>query len=91
MPASRAETTRAHWLDVLAKYKQEGNGPDVRGMWAPRLDATEALQTEALHFIQCIENNTKPETDGHAGLRLVRIVEAAEQSLRARGQLVEIV
>ena len=59
-------------------------------MWAPRLDATEALHTEALHFIDCIENNKRPETDGHAGLRLVQIVEAAEKSLRARGQLVEI-
>jgi predicted dehydrogenase len=59
-------------------------------MWAPRLDATEALMTEALHFIDCIENNKKPETDGEAGLRLVKIVEAAEASLRARGQLVEI-
>jgi predicted dehydrogenase len=59
-------------------------------MWAPRLDATEALQTEALHFIDCIQNNKQPVTDGQAGLRLVRIVEAAEKSLRARGQLVEI-
>lgn len=59
-------------------------------MWAPRLEPTEALQTEALHFIDCIENKQKPETDGHAGLRLVRIVEAAERSLRGRGQLVEI-
>ena len=59
-------------------------------MWAPRLDNTEALQTEALHFIDCVENGKKPETDGCAGLRLVRVVEAAEKSLRARGQLVEI-
>jgi predicted dehydrogenase len=59
-------------------------------MWAPRLDTTEALHTEALHFIDCIENDKRPETDGEAGLRLVRIVEAAEKSLRARGQLVEI-
>jgi len=59
-------------------------------MWAPRLDATEALQTEAQHFIDCIENSKEPETNGQAGLRLVKIVEAAEQSLRARGQLVEI-
>lgn len=59
-------------------------------MWAPRLDATEALHTEALHFIDCIQNNKQPVTDGHAGLRLVRIVEAAERSLRARGELVEI-
>jgi predicted dehydrogenase len=59
-------------------------------MWAPRLEPTEALQTEALHFIDCIENGTRPETDGQAGLRLVKIVEAAERSLRERGQLVEI-
>ena len=59
-------------------------------MWAPRLDATEALQTEAQHFIDCVENNKQPETDGEAGLRLVKIVEAAEKSLLSRGQLVEI-
>ena len=59
-------------------------------MWAPRLDATEALQTEAQHFIDCIEHGTQPETDGGAGLRLVKIVEAAEKSLRGRGELVEI-
>jgi predicted dehydrogenase len=59
-------------------------------MWAPRLDNTEALQTEALHFIDCIENNKQPETDGSAGLRLVNMIEAAETSLRDRGRLVEI-
>jgi predicted dehydrogenase len=60
-------------------------------MRAPRLEATEGLRTEALHFIDCIENSVRPETDGQAGLRIVRIVEAAEKSLRNRGQLEEIV
>ena len=60
-------------------------------MRAPRIDTTEALHTEAVHFIDCIENKKRPETDGQAGLRLVRIAEAAERSLRARGQLIEIV
>ena len=59
-------------------------------MWAPRLDNTEALQTEALHFIDCIENSTQPETDGPAGLRMVNMIEAAETSLHDRGRLVEI-
>ncbi|HYE65705.1 MAG TPA: Gfo/Idh/MocA family oxidoreductase [Pyrinomonadaceae bacterium] len=59
-------------------------------MWAPRLDMTEGLRTEAIHFVDCIKNNKRPETDGHAGLRIVRILEAAERSLRARGQLVEL-
>lgn len=59
-------------------------------MWAPRLDNTEALQTEALHFIDCVETGRQPETDGLAGLRMVRMIEAAETSLRDRGGLVEI-
>jgi len=59
-------------------------------MWAPRLDNTEALKTEALHFIDCVENNRTPETDGQAGLRMVTMMEAAERSLRRRGELVEI-
>jgi hypothetical protein len=59
-------------------------------MWAPRLDNTEALQTEALHFIDCIENKRVPETDGPAGLRMVQMIEAAEKSLRERGKLIEL-
>jgi len=59
-------------------------------MWAPRLDNIEALQTEAIHFIDCIEHHRQPETDGLSGLRMVKMIEAAERSLRARGELVEI-
>jgi predicted dehydrogenase len=59
-------------------------------MWAPQLDNTEALQTEARHFVDCIETNKQPETDGAAGLRMVNMIEAAETSLRDRGRLVEI-
>jgi predicted dehydrogenase len=59
-------------------------------MWAPRLDNTEALQTEALHFIDCVENNRQPDTDGPAGLRMVSMIEAAETSLRDRGRLIEL-
>jgi predicted dehydrogenase len=59
-------------------------------MWAPRLDNTEALQTEAQHFIECIENGSQPDTDGLAGLRMVTMIEAAETSLRDRGRLIEL-
>lgn len=59
-------------------------------MWAPNLDQTEGLQTEARHFIDCIEHNKQPATDGHAGLRVLRILEAAEKSMGGRGQLVEL-
>ena len=59
-------------------------------MWAPRLDNTEALQTEALHFIDCVEHGRQPDTDGAAGLRMVSMIEAAETSLRDRGRLIEL-
>jgi predicted dehydrogenase len=59
-------------------------------MWAPRLEGAEALHTEAAHFIECIQDQKRPETDGEAGLRIVRILEAATRSLNGRGQLVEL-
>lgn len=59
-------------------------------MWAPQLDMTEALRSEAVHFTRCIEKGERPITDGEAGLRVVRILEAATQSMAERGQLVEL-
>ena len=59
-------------------------------MWAPQLDVTEALRTELLHFIRCIGEGEPPIVDGEAGLRVVRILEAATQSMAKRGWLVEL-
>jgi len=59
-------------------------------MWAPQLGITEALQTEARHFIDCIEHRKTPTTDGQAGLRVVRLLEAATLSLSRQGTLVSL-
>ena len=59
-------------------------------MWSPQLGLTEALQTEARHFIDCIEQKTRPTTDGQAGLRVVRLLEAATQSMSQQGALVPL-
>jgi len=59
-------------------------------MWAPQLDMTEALRLEALHFVECLEHSKDPLTDGHAGLRIVRILEGACQSLGQGGRPVEL-
>jgi|KBSSwiStaDraftv2_1062776.scaffolds.fasta_scaffold194785_3 predicted dehydrogenase len=59
-------------------------------MWAPQLDLTEGLKTEALHFVRCIEDRVPVITDGEAGLRVVRLLEASTQSLLERGRLVEV-
>ena len=59
-------------------------------MWAPQLDITEALGIELRQFVACVEQNKAPITDGQAGLRVVRILEAATQSLAQRGRVVEL-
>lgn len=59
-------------------------------MWSPKLDVAEALKTEGLHFIDCIQKGDRPLTDGEAGLRIVKILEAATQSLKKQGQLIEL-
>jgi predicted dehydrogenase len=59
-------------------------------MWSPRLDASEPLRTEVLHFIRCVEQGEPPLTDGRVGLRIVRILEAATQSLKEQGRPVEV-
>ena len=59
-------------------------------MWAPKVEQTEALKAEVNHFMDCISANRAPMNDGHAGLRVVRLLEAAEKSLTSRGSLVEI-
>ena len=46
-------------------------------MWAPKLSGTEALRLETDHFVDCIENDKVPETDGRLGLRVVELIEAA--------------
>jgi predicted dehydrogenase len=57
-------------------------------MWAPKLDATEALRVEGEHFVDCIENSKPPHTDGRLGLRVVELIEAATSSMRGRGETV---
>ena len=59
-------------------------------MWAPRIDTIEALGVEAEHFVDCITTGATPRSDGQAGLRVVRILEAATESLANHGAPVDI-
>jgi predicted dehydrogenase len=59
-------------------------------MWAPQLDMREALALELKEFVGCIEKKKSPMADGHAGLRVVRILEAATQSMAERGRVIEL-
>jgi predicted dehydrogenase len=59
-------------------------------MWAPKVEQTEALKREANYFVECINKNEAPFNDGVAGLRVVRLLEAATLSLKERGRPVEL-
>ena len=59
-------------------------------MWAPQLEQLEALHVELDYFAKCITNKETPFNDGHAGLRVVQMLEAAEASIRKRGEVIRL-
>jgi predicted dehydrogenase len=69
--------------DLLVSYRSG----DV---WAPKVEQTEALKLELGYFIDCILKNQAPMNDGAAGLRVVRLLEAAEKSLNLKGQAISL-
>jgi predicted dehydrogenase len=60
-------------------------------VWVPKLDSTEALRYVCKEFLDAIRDRRPALTDGHAGLRVVRLLEAAEQSIREGGRPVNII
>jgi predicted dehydrogenase len=59
-------------------------------MLSPQVEQIEALRAETAYFLKCINENTKPFNDGISGLRVVRLLEAAEKSVSKRGELVTL-
>jgi len=59
-------------------------------MWAPKVEQIEALKAEAAYFVDCVLNNKKPFNDGEAGLRVVRMLEAADRSLQQKGKIIPL-
>ncbi len=53
-------------------------------MVAPKIDQTEALEVVCRHFVGCVQTGEQPLTDGYVGLRVVQLLEAAQQSLENR-------
>ncbi len=57
-------------------------------MWAPQLEQVEALHHELSYFVDCISSGEEPFNNGCAGLRVVKMLEAANESLKTKGTLV---
>jgi len=58
--------------------------------WIPKVQQTEALKLEAEYFVDCVVNSKTPINDGIAGLRVARMLEAASESIKGKGKLVEL-
>lgn len=74
-------TSREGVYELLVSYRSGD-------MWAPQIEQIEALRHELSYFVECISNDETPHNDGHAGLRVVTMLEAATESLKKRGELV---
>jgi predicted dehydrogenase len=69
--------------DMLVSYR-------MGDIWAPRIDQIEALKAETKYFVDCVEKNEKPFNDGVAGLKVVELLTAADQSLAKKGGMVKL-
>ena len=74
-------TSREGLYNLLVSYRSGD-------MYAPQVEQIEALRAELAYFANCITKDETPFNDGHSGLRVVRMLEAANESLRRRGSLV---
>ncbi len=67
------------------RVRQARVGYRMGDVHIPQLERTEALRRACEHFAHCIVNRETPLTDGEAGLRVLRILEAAQRSVESRG------
>jgi predicted dehydrogenase len=74
-------TTQEGLYDLLVHYRSGD-------MWAPQVEQGEALRKELSYFVECISGNKDPFNDGCSGLRVVKMLEAASESMKMRGSLV---
>ncbi|HEV7398301.1 MAG TPA: Gfo/Idh/MocA family oxidoreductase, partial [Pyrinomonadaceae bacterium] len=59
-------------------------------VWVPKLDSTEALRYVCEEFLSAIKEKRAPLTDGNAGLRVVRLLEAAQRSISQGGLAIQV-
>jgi predicted dehydrogenase len=76
-------TSREGMYNLLVNYRSGD-------IWVPKLEQVEALRVELGYFVDCINQGLTPFNDGVAGLRVVRMLEAANRSLRQRGVAVHV-
>jgi len=75
------------YYDTFAEFQFSYRYGDIH---IPKLDDYEPLRKEMHHFYECIHNGTSPRSDGHCGMKVVTVLEAAQQSIKNNGSPVTI-
>jgi predicted dehydrogenase len=75
--------TKHPYYDTFGDFQLSYRYGDVN---IPRIDDSEPLKVECDHFVDCVRRGISPNSDGHSGLRVVKVLEAADRSLKNHGQ-----
>jgi UDP-2-acetamido-3-amino-2,3-dideoxy-glucuronate N-acetyltransferase len=74
---------RIIWIDQVPNAKQNGSK-------VIKISKAEPLRLECEHFIDCVANRTQPKTDGTSGLRVLKVLEASQLSMKNNGNPVSL-
>jgi predicted dehydrogenase len=79
-------------VDFIPSYGDYGESLSIRvgDIYIPKIDMMEPLKVECQHFLDCITKGTKPLTGGECGLGVLRVLEAAEQSLHQDSRAIRV-
>jgi len=80
--------TKQPYYETFGEFKLLYNWGDVL---APKIVGVEPLRVECAHFLDCVEHGQKPQSDGESGRKVVRILEAIQQSLKEGGRVVDFI
>jgi len=59
-------------------------------LYVPKVDQVEPLEEVCRHFVECCIEGNPPITDGKAGLRVVKILEALGHSMEQEGAMIPL-
>jgi predicted dehydrogenase len=76
-------TSQEGVYDLLVSYRSGD-------MWSHQLEQVEALRQELSYFVDCINSGNEPFNNGHAGIRVVRMLEASTESMHKKGAFIRL-
>jgi predicted dehydrogenase len=72
---------------IYGEYQYRVHSGDIH---IPKIEMSEPLANEVAHFVECVRTGARPRSDGENGLRVLLVLEAAQESLRNDGAMVRV-